>query len=340
MYAIHAIRSKWPPSFVHRINTEPTLRIVGAIVAICAAGDSGRAERWSVRESENGGCFEILLDQKQFATYSFRDSEIQRPYFANIYSPSGTKITRNHPPESGDPQDHDTLHPGLWLAFGDVSGEDYWRLKAPVEHVRFVERPGELDGTLRFAVENRYLSANRNREICREICRYELHPRENGVLIIWESDFRSDVGDFYFGDQEEFGVGVRLATPIAVKSEPGGRILNSDGLRNEDALWGKQADWCDYSGTIKGEFVGITIMPDPRNFRRSWFHARDYGFMAANPFGRNAFTGGEPSRVDVKKGSEFELNYGVLFHWNDTASKFNPSDAYQKYLLTISYSES
>jgi hypothetical protein len=60
-------------------------------------------------------------------------------------------------------------------------------------------------------------------------------------------------------------------------------------------------------------------MPHPENFRRCWFHARDYGFMAANPFGRQAFTGEEKSRVDVRPGEDFRLRYGVF--WYDSGQE-------------------
>lgn len=288
---------------------------------------------WSVvGPDDDAGHIEIRLEGEIFATYSFRDEEIPRPYFANIVAPGGARVTRNHPPEASDPRDHATLHPGLWLAFGDISGNDYWRLRATVQHVRFVESPSADGDKLRFAVENRYLDRKSQETVCREICQYELSADDHGVLLVWDSTFQSDAGDFYFGDQEELGLGVRLATPIAVKSNKGGRILNSNGQRNEEHVWGKQADWCDYSGTLDGEFVGVMLMPHPGNFRKCWYHARDYGFVAANPFGRNAFTGGEKSKVHVRQGEAFRLRYGVYFHWNDTEGDFAPDRVYQGFV--------
>ncbi|MBM3861987.1 MAG: hypothetical protein FJ395_20375, partial [Verrucomicrobia bacterium] len=68
------------------------------------------------------------------------------------------------------------------------------------------------------------------------------------------------------------------------------------------------------SGVIGERRVGVLLMPDPKNFRASWFHNRDYGLMVANPFGRNAFTKGEKSAVVVKKGESFRLRFGVLIH--------------------------
>ena len=291
-------------------------------------------DAWSVVRQAKSGALQVNLHGKPFATYSFRDPAISRPYFANVFTPSGVKITRNHPPAADDQQDHDKLHPGVWLAFGDLSGADSWRLAAPVEHVRFIAEPRARDGALRFAVENRYVAAN-GVEICREDCDYSLRELPNGVLLLCDSTFRSDRGSFAFGDQEELGLGVRLATPVAVKSGLGGRILNSNGQKNEREAWGQQADWCDYSGRMSDQYVGILLMPHPANFRKSWCHARDTGFMAMNPFGRNAFTGGEKSAAVVPAGEAFRLRYGVLFHWNASPTDFDPATAYQEYIRMI-----
>lgn len=301
-----------------------------AVVAHCEEGAT-----WSLERDDAAGAAIVHLNGKPFITYSYRDDKISRPYFANVLAPGGVKITRNHPPSPDDPQDHELMHPGMWLAFGDISGQDYWRLKAPVEHVRFVAEPKASGDTLEFGVENRYMSADGNSEVCRETCTYSLIKKPGGVLMLWDSKFRSDRDRFVFGDQEEMGLGVRLAKPVAVKSNSGGRILNSNGQRNEDEAWGKQADWFDYSGTVDGQFVGIMVMPHPKNFRRSWGHVRDTGFMAANPFGQNAFTDGEKSAIAVPRGETFRLRYAVLFHWNDRPEEFDPERAYQACLKHI-----
>ena len=115
-------------------------------------------------------------------------------------------------------------------------------------------------------------------------------------------------GKYYFDDDQEF----RVATPIAVKQ--GGAILDADGRRNEPQVWGNAADWCDYSGTIAGRHAGITIMGDPRNFRKNRHHARNYGALVANPFGQQSFGKGPLSEVVVKPGESFRLRYGVLLH--------------------------
>lgn len=255
----------------------------------------------------------LLVDGTPVATYVYEDETIRRPYFAHVRAPGGVQVTRNHPPVPGrDPTDHADCHPGLWMSFKDISGSCYWRSEARVVQETLAEAPAGGPGRGAFAVRNRYLAENdEKRTVCQEVCRYTFLVRPAGYLLIWDSTFQSDSG-FYFGDAEEMGLAVRVATPISVKQ--GGTILDASGRRNEREVWGNSADWCDYSGIIDGRRAGVTLMPDPKNFRPSWYHARDYGVLVANPFGREAFRKGPASKVVVKPGESFRLRFGVLLH--------------------------
>lgn len=271
---------------------------------------------------------QIEIAGKPFATYVFRDDKVLRPYLAHVRAPGGMQVTRRHPPVAPtDATDHDTMHPGIWLAFGDLSSADFWRNKAAVKHVEFVEKPTVTGDGGQFVVRNRYLAGDKT--ICDELCRMRFLLRPFGYLVVWDSQF-SGADEIVFGDQEEMGLGVRLATPLAVKN--GGKMTNSDGLENEKQVWGKPAAWCDYSGTIDGRPLGVLLIPDPGNFRPSWFHARDYGFMTANPFGRNAFTRGEKSQVTVAKGDTFRLRNAVLIH----SGPIDLAAAYREVLSVLS----
>jgi len=53
-------------------------------------------------------------------------------------------------------------------------------------------------------------------------------------------------------------------------------------------------------------------LPDPANFRPSWWHNRDYGLFVANPFGRAAMKQGAGSRIEVKKGETFNMRFSVI----------------------------
>jgi len=109
-------------------------------------------------------------------------------------------------------------------------------------------------------------------------------------------------------------------------------MIDSEGRLNGEQIWGNAADWCDYSGTLKGQHVGMTLFCHPKNFRPSWFHARDYGLLEANPFGREAFGKGEKSRVPVQPGEKFRLRYGVFVHASPQGQSPNFAEEYVNYV--------
>ena len=275
----------------------------------------------------------ITCNGHALATYLWRDDKILRPYFKNVRTLDHLQVTRTHPPIPGrDAMDHADMHPGIWLAFGALNDQDFWRNKAKVEHERFIEQPFARGDEAGFTALNRYVSTN-GQLICRETCRIRFKSRPKGWWLLWDSWFESDQAEFVFGDQEEMGLGVRLATPLTVKQ--GGAILNSSGGQNEKGTWGKTADWIDDFGNVEGKTVGLMLMPDPANFRPAWFHSRDYGLVVANPFGQNAFTKGEKSQIVVKTGERFRLRYGLLVHSSSPEKPLNRSAVYQAYLKDL-----
>lgn len=300
---------------------------VSALLSVaCSQGSESAGSETKVAFQQRQGSLEISIGDQAIANYVWMDEQTKRPYFRHLRTRSGVQVTRNHPPIAGqDVDDHPTMHPGLWLAFGDLNGSDFWRNKGHVRHVEFLQQTEVREGVGTFTVKNSYETDGR--VIGTEICRISVTPRDNGYLLGWDSTFRSEQGPLTFGDQEEMGIGLRVATPLAVVK--GGLITDSEGRKNGAQVWGKQADWCAYGGVLNGEQVGIVLMPDPRNFRRSWFHARDYGLLVANPFGQNAFTKGEPSKVVVPAGKDMELRFNVFVYNGKPDQQLNLEEVYR-----------
>jgi putative membrane-bound dehydrogenase-like protein len=263
--------------------------------------------------------------------YVFRDAKILRPYFARLHAPDGTQVTRNFPPVKGqDATDHDTMHPGLALAFGDLNGVDFWRNKGRIEHVRFVRGPRVEGGRLLFTAEERYLATD-GAEVCRgtnEFCFIAgetLQPALPGTLLMWSTTLRHADGPLTFGPQHEMGLGIRIATPLVVKGGTGS-IVSSHGGRNEAGNWGRIGTWWNYSGTMNGRHAGVLVVVATDNSRPVWSHARDYGFLAVNP------TGPPPGGKDVPSlpftvatGEPLRLKFGVLLH--ASPEPMNPAKA-------------
>jgi hypothetical protein len=305
--------------------------LVLAVAAVPLPLQAIDSQNTQVSFKQNSGSLQVIVGEQPVAEYDFNDELVLRPYFRHVRTLTGQQVTRNSPPiKPDDLDDHATMHPGLWLAFGDLSGADFWRNKGRVKHVSFAKSPQAGAGRGSFAVRNSYEAGGRS--ICSEDCSITVVVRPEGYRLDWASVFRSERDDFSFGDQEEMGLGVRVATPLAVVK--GGEIADSQGRKNGEQVWGQQANWCQYGGILGGRQVGVVLMPHPENFRRSWFHARDYGLLVANPFGQNAFTKGEKSSVVVPKGETFFLRFGVLIYSTLDNTPLQIDSAYKDYLQT------
>lgn len=292
----------------------PALYALLLFLPLAAAAPAGPPEITLTKEA---GSLHIRVGGQPMATYVWADPALPRPYFCDLFAPDGTRLTRNHPPDpvaDAGNADHPDFHPGLWLAFGDLGGQDFWRNKARVRHVEFLPVGGLPAHPNAFVVRNVYEPLAGGPPLCEEICTYTIVPGDTGNLLLMDSIFFSGTA-FGFGDQEEMGLGLRLATELTPKSGHG-RLRNSDGGEQEAGTWGKMADWCAVTAPGKEGLTGVLIAPHPANFRKSWFHTRDYGLIAANPFGQKAMTAAKddtvlPDQTPVPGGTAFRLRFGV-----------------------------
>jgi hypothetical protein len=127
-----------------------------------------------------------------------------------------------------------------------------------------------------------------------------------------------------------------------MKVERGGRRENAEGKASKAGevgeasckdVWGKPSAWCDYSGIVNGKTVGITIFGHPSNFRQSYFHARAYGLISANPFGTAAYTGDKTKdgSYTIPKGQSLTLRYALYVHPGDV-KEGKVAEMYRKWI--------
>ena len=109
---------------------------------------------------------------------------------------------------------------------------------------------------------------------------------------------------------------MRVPDTLCPSRDPAARMMASDGKINGE-IWGTRQDWVDYTGPVHGELWGITMMDGPDNLRHpeTW-HARDYGLLAANPFGLHEFLHEAKGAGDftLAPGQTLHLRYRLLFH--------------------------
>lgn len=300
----------------HRIPRGLLLSVLSlASLAAAQPAEQGGAATAPLVVTKEAGRLLFAQGGVPVGEFLFADAKMKRPAFANLRAPGGIQVTRNFPPVEGkDATDHADMHPGLWLGFGDINGQDFWRNGGAMRHEEFTVAPEWRDGVLKFATRSTLLSKEGAR-MGRMDSTFTLKPEGNALALTWEAIFHATEGELVFGDQEEMGFGVRVATGITEQN--GGVITNSEGLTSAKKTWGQAARWCDYSGVINGQKVGITITPDAANPEPCWWHNRDYGVFVANAFGRKAMKQGEKQSVEVKQGGTLRLGFTALLHAGD-----------------------
>jgi hypothetical protein len=98
-----------------------------------------------------------------------------------------------------------------------------------------------------------------------------------------------------------------------------GHIINANGDA-DDKAWGKRSAWVDYWAPLEGHVVGIAVFDHPDNPRHpTWWHARDYGLIAANPFGAGDFDKAAKGTGSLKlpAGQSLTFRYRFYFHEGD-----------------------
>lgn len=256
------------------------------------------------------------LPEGEFGIYHF-EKHAPRPYLWPLLGPGGRRMTRNFPMEdlAHEEKDH-KHHRSLWTAFDEVNGTNNWSEEEGHGHTRHERFLNVQEGAVfgGFTAQNNWTSEE-DKPILREERSLRLYNvGDDYRLFDYDITWRAEFGEVTFGDTKEAGVlAVRVAT--SMDGARGGTIENSEGGVGEAACWGHQAAWCDYSGHVDGEVLGIAIFDHPNNpnFPTRW-HVRDYGLFATNPLSKAAFDAGAATPFVLKNGEDVTFYYRVLLH--------------------------
>lgn len=323
--------SPMPAGFAKMLSAQQVADIVAWLQTQKSVGDRSG---FSFRDHPDR--LDIFFGSQQIATYLKDHPELTRRALVNVTTPGGIRVTRNFPPRAPEDLDpgyrhedgiiHPRMHPGIWVSYGNLNGEDYWRLQSKVVFDGFVTPPSGTRDSGQFAVRNLYHNKAGDQVVCAEVSRYQFTRTPQGLLLRLSVEYTSEQ-EFYFGDQEESGLAVRVASPLRVQGG-NGTIVNDRGERNGGEIWGKPARWFDYSGEVDGRHAGLLVMPDPQNARSSWLHARNYGVVVTNPFPKQPRERREPYvTTPVRQGETFRLAWAILIHDTPATETFDLQQA-------------
>jgi hypothetical protein len=290
---------------------------------------------------------DVTVDGTPFTTYYF-SKDVAKPYLMPLRTPSGIIVTRGFPVgndvSAGNPKasSFEPHQRALYFAHGNIDGFDFWQEpvfdKYYTDHghqayghmvlEKIEESSSESDGA---HISARFLLSDENRRtIAEEMQTYVFGSTAVGRTIDCEFVIHATAGPLTLGDTKEGTFGIRLAQEL---SGAGAHMANSQGAVGEKAIWGKPADWVNYSGTIAGKPVGIVVFDHPKSFRHpTTWHARAYGLFAANPFGWRDFTKDQQKDGSwtIPEGESLTFRYRVLIY----DGGFSPSAiaaAYKEY---------
>jgi len=269
----------------------------------------------------------VLLGGELFAEYVFRG--YSRPIVYPIIGPYGIGMTRNWPMRDDVPgESHDHVHQkALFLAFGWVNGVNFFGEAPGSGKIVHRELLKVESGCERGVIQttNDWVAAD-GKVICSDTRTLSFQAVPGGRAIDWEVTLRASHGDVKFADDKHGLLAIRTHPNLRLDNAPAagvttanGQAVNSEGVRGK-AVFGKRARWIDYWGKIDGKTVGIAIFDHPTNPNHpTWWMARGYGYVAADPFGGHAIGGEPPGTGDmtILAGESVTLRYRLVFHQRD-----------------------
>jgi len=312
------------------------------LISLIAFGTAVSSRAESVEIKRDGDRIDVRVGGRPFTSYYF-GAATAKPYFFPLRSALGTIVTRGFPMVTDIPgEDHDEPHQrAMYFGHGDINGYDFWgeaafphwsRHSASTFGRTVFRKLDEMrgapeSGTLRAEFD---LMTPKGDTIATEIQSYIFKGDAQSRIIDCEFTILADHGPVKIGDTKEGTFAIRVVKAL---DSPPGRMVNSEGAVGEKAIWGKKADWVDFSGNVAGEDVGIAMFDHPKNLRYpAYWHARGYGLLAANPFGLREFTHDrhQDGSYTIAAGGSLTLRYRVLIHQGNL-QQARIADAYRQY---------
>ena len=291
-----------------------------AIGLVCVLAVPVLHAELSFEKSENR--IRVNADGKLFTEFVY--NTYAKPLFWPVVGPTGDEMTRNYPMKKGvdgEASDH-PHHKSLLFHHGMISGENFWHEDGDKTGKVITEIDNVVlkQGKVIISSSNKWVG-RKDKLVATDRSIHTIHIDGKGNRYIDFEVTMSPVGDdLVFGDTKEGSFAIRSHPELRLRGEVAtAKAVNSAGDEGK-SLWGKKAAWVNYFGTVNGKACGFAIFDHPDNLRypTTW-HARDYGLVAANPFGLSYFqkSGKGSGNHTIKSGDTITFKYRVVFHEGD-----------------------
>lgn len=316
-------------------------------------------------EYEGDKRINVMIDGKLFTSYYWPDN-VYKPILYPVLTSAGTEITRGFPlkPREGERNDH--MHQvGIWLNYGSVNGFDFWGNGSEgkrntnggeINHLS-IEQLSDGVGEGSMVITASWVDPA-GKELLSERTKYHFIAEGPVRIIDRLTTLTATSEAVTMEDTKEGTFGIRVARQLELPSEEDialtnaqiqptavrkvlnegitGNYRSSEGVSGS-AVWGKRAKWIDLYGSIGDEKISLVISDHPENLNYpTYWHARGYGLLAANPFGVKDFTKGkEELNYVIPVGESLTLRYRVIIssgnHLTDAEINAYADDFAMKY---------
>jgi len=272
---------------------------------------------------------DVMADGKLFTSYRWHDPvvlDIKKPLLYPIIASSGTEVTRGYPlnPRPGERVDH-PHQIGLCFNYGNVNGFDFWNNSTAIpedrrekygtiKHLSIDKIKGGSSGNGLLVSSESWIDPS-GKELLAEKSEYHFIIKGTTRIIDRITTLTATGGDVAMNDTKEGGFGIRVArqlempsqeeliltdaqgnpTTVKAMSNEGitGNYRSSEGITGE-AVYGTRGKWVDLYGRIGNEVISVVMIDHPKNpGHPTYWHARGYGLLLANPLGAGAYTNGK-----------------------------------------------
>ena len=297
-----------------------------------------------VKESDKK--VEVLVDGKLFTAYCWPDN-VMKPVLYPVMTSQGTEITRGYPmnPRAGERVDH-PHHVGIWFNYGDVDGYDFWNNSTAIpaskksgfgtiKHLK-IDQLKEGSGEALMVTTESWTDPT-GKELLSEKTEYHFIAKESTRIIDRVTTLTATGEEVSLNDNKEGVIAIRVARQLELPSKDevimtdakgnpttvkkmtnegvSGSYRSSEGIK-DDEVWSTRAKWMDLHGTIGSEKIAVVICDHPKNQSYpTYWHARGYGLLAANPLGWSVFTKGkEKMNYRIPAGKSSIFRYRIIIH--------------------------
>jgi hypothetical protein len=271
---------------------------------------------------------DVMIDGQLFTSYLWHEPvvrDIKKPVLYPIITSTGTEITRGYPlnPRPNERTDH-PHQIGLCFNYGHVNGLDFWNNSTAIPENRrdqygTIKHLGidELSGTpgQGLMITRESWITPSGEELLAEKTEYYFIAQGQLRIIDRITTLTATNVDVSMKDTKEGGFGIRVArqlempsneeliltdaqgipTKVTKMSNEGitGNFKNSNGIEGED-VFGTRGTWVILSGKIGDEEESVVMIDHPKNpGHPTYWHARGYGLLLANPLGAEAYSNGK-----------------------------------------------